>query len=137
MYGKIIVPVDLAHAGTLEKALAVSADLARHYKAELHYVGVTATTPGAVAHNPAEFAEKLQAFAAEQGAARGVDIKTHAVTSPDPVRDLDDTLRHTVDELGADLVVMASHVPGFAEHIFATNAGYLANHASVSVLVVR
>jgi nucleotide-binding universal stress UspA family protein len=137
MYTKIVVPIDLTHAETLEKALAVSADLARHYHAELHYVGVTASTPGAIAHNPEEFAAKLQAFAAEQGAARGVDITADAVTSPDPVRDLDDTLRRTVDELGADLVVMASHVPGFAEHIFASNAGYLANHASVSVLVVR
>ena len=137
MYRKIVVPVDLAHAETLEKALSVSADLARHYHAELHYVGVTASTPGAIAHNPEEFAAKLQAFAAEQGAARGVDIIADAVTSPDPVRDLDDTLRRTVDELGADLVVMGSHVPGFAEHIFASNAGYLANHASVSVLVVR
>jgi nucleotide-binding universal stress UspA family protein len=137
MYRKIVVPVDLAHAETLEKALSVSADLARHYHAELHYVGVTASTPGAIAHNPEEFAAKLKAFAAEQGAARGVDIIADAVTSPDPVRDLDDTLRRTVDELGADLVVMGSHVPGFAEHIFASNAGYLANHASVSVLVVR
>ena len=137
MYRKIIVPVDLGHADKIEKALAVSADLARHYHAELHYVGVTTSAPGAVAHNPAEFAEKLKAFAAEQGAARGVDIQADAVTSPDPVRDLDDTLRRTVDELGADLVVMASHVPGFADHIFSSNAGYLASHASVSVLVVR
>ncbi len=98
---------------------------------------MTSTTPGAIAHTPAEFAEKLKAFAAEQSAARGIDIKADAVTSPDPVRDLDDTLRRTAEELGADLIVMASHVPGFAEYVFSSNAGYLANHASASVLVVR
>ena len=37
----------------------------------------------------------------------------------------------------ADLVVTASHNPGFAEHLFASNSGYLAAHAPVSVLVVR
>jgi nucleotide-binding universal stress UspA family protein len=137
MYSKIVVPVDLAHADRLEKALSVAADLAKHYQAELHYIGVTSSAPGAVAHNPEEFAQKLKAFADEQSAARGVAVQADAVTSPDPVRDLDDTLRHTIDELGADLVVMASHVPGFAEHIFSSNAGYLATHAGVSVLVVR
>ena len=137
MYRKIVVPVDIGHTDKLEKALAISADLAKHYGAELHYVGVTAPPPSAIAHNPEEFAEKLQAFAAEQAAKRGVDIKADAVTSHDPVRDLDDTLRLTIEELDADLVVMASHVPGFAEYIFASNAGYLASHASVSVFVVR
>ena len=137
MYRRIVVPVDIGHADKLEKALATSADLAKHYGAELHYVGVTAPPPSAIAHNPAEFAEKLQAFAAEQSAKRGVDIKADAVTSHDPVRDLDDALRQKIEELDADLVVMASHVPGFAEYIFASNAGYLASHASISVLVVR
>jgi len=137
MYSKIVVPVDLAHADRLEKALSVAADLAKHYQAELHYVGVTSSAPGAVAHTPEEFAGKLKAFADAQGSARGVAVQADAVTSHDPVRDLDDTLGRTVDELGADLVVMASHVPGFAEHVFASNAGYLANHANVSVLVVR
>jgi nucleotide-binding universal stress UspA family protein len=137
MYRRIVVPVDIGHADKLEKALAISADLAKHYDAELHYVGVTAPPPSAIAHNPAEFAEKLQAFAAEQAVKRGVDIKADAVVSHDPVRDLDDALRHTIEELDADLVVMASHVPGFAEYIFASNAGYLASHANVSVLVVR
>jgi nucleotide-binding universal stress UspA family protein len=28
-------------------------------------------------------------------------------------------------------------VPGFAEHLFSSNAGYLASHADISVFVVR
>ena len=39
--------------------------------------------------------------------------------------------------LRIDLIVMASHVPGVAEYVFASNAGYLASHADLSVLVVR
>ena len=59
------------------------------------------------------------------------------VVSHDPAVDLDDSLMQAIADTGADLVVMASHVPGLPEHIFASNAGYLANHASVSVFVIR
>lgn len=137
MYKKIVVPVDIGHVNTLEKALATSADLAKHYDAELHYVGVTVTGPSSVAHNPLEFADKLRAFAEEQANKRGIEIETHAVTSVDLVRDLDNVITNAINELDADLVIMASHVPGFAEYIFASNAGYLASHSKISVFVIR
>ncbi len=137
MFKRIMLPVDLAHAETLEKALQTSADLVKHYGAELHAVGVTHAAPGAVAHNPAEFAKKLEAFAAEQTAKYGVDFKVRAMTSHDPAVDLDGTLEKAASEINADLIVMASHTPGFLDHIFASNAGYLASHSSLSVLVVR
>ena len=53
MYEKIMVPVDLAHIDALQKSLQVSADMARHFKAEVCYVGVTANTPGPVGRPPA------------------------------------------------------------------------------------
>ncbi|MGI9476577.1 MAG: universal stress protein [Hyphomicrobiaceae bacterium] len=137
MYKNIMVPVDLAHPEKLTKALAVSADLARHYGAILTAVSVTASAPTTVAHTPQEFAAKLQAFGEEQSKAHGVTFATRATVSPDPVIDMDDALEKTASELGCDLVVMASHVPGFAEHIFASRAGYLASHSALSVLVVR
>ena len=56
MYKRIMVPVDLTHAGDLTKALRTAADLAGHYGCPVTYVAVTAATPGPVAHNPAEFA---------------------------------------------------------------------------------
>lgn len=137
MYKKIMVPVDLAHADRLDKALTTAADLSRHYKIPVCYVGITATTPGPVAHTPEEFKSKLDAFAKDEGAKRGVDASSLAKVSHDPSVDLDETLVSALNEIGADLVVMASHVPGVPEHIFASNAGYLASHAPVSVLVVR
>jgi nucleotide-binding universal stress UspA family protein len=137
MYKTIIIPVDLEHRETLDKALMVGADLAKHYGAELHLVGVTHAAPGAVAHNPKEFAEKLDAFASGQTNKHGVTFKAKAMVSHDPAVDLDQTLEQAASEIGADLVVMASHVPGFFEHIFASRAGYLASHTSLSVFVVR
>lgn len=137
MYKKILVPVDLDHVDRLDKALTTAADMAKHYGIPACYVGVTAATPGPVAHTPQEFAGKLEAFARAQGARHGFDASAKAIVSHDPAVDLPRALMQAIDEVGADLVVMASHVPGLPEHLFATNAGYLANHAGVSVFVIR
>lgn len=137
MYKKIIVPVDLAHTDMLDKALATAADLAKHYGAELCCVGVTAAAPSAVAHNPKEFGERLEAFAKDCGARHGVTMTARTVESHDPARDVDEALDKAVHAEGADLVVMASHVPTFADHIFASRAGWLASHTDTSVFVVR
>ncbi|MEM8851400.1 MAG: universal stress protein [Pseudomonadota bacterium] len=137
MFSKIMIPVDLAHQARMDKALSVAADLAKRYEAEAHMVGVTMSMPSKVAPSPEAFAEKLAAYAAEQSAARGTTIVPHAERSLDLPVDLDDVLARTAQKIGADLIVMASHVPGLTEHLFASNAGYLASHATMSVLVVR
>ena len=137
MYKTIVVPVDLAHRERLDKALATAADLAKLHGAVIHCVGVTAAAPSAVARDPAGFLAALQDFAAEQSQRHGVEMRADAVTSHDPARDLDAALSAAIHEVGADLVVMASHVPGFMDHLFTSNAGYLATHSDVSVFVVR
>lgn len=137
MYKSILVPIDLEHVDRLDKALETAADLSKHYRIPVCYVGVTASVPGAVAHSPEEYAGKLEAFGKAQAGRHGIEAATRMYVSHDPARDLDSTLMQAVDDLGADLVVMASHVPGVPEHVFATNAGYLANHAKVSVFVIR
>ena len=132
-----MVPVDLEHVERLDKALRTAADLAGHYGATVTYVGVAAGTPGRVAHNPEEFARKLEAFAAEQGGRHGHAARSRAVTSHDPAADLDGKLLEAARDTGADLVVVASHVPGFADAIWPSHGGSLASHAEASVLVVR
>lgn len=137
MFNRIMTPVDLAHEGDLKKALECSADLARHYGTEVVYVGVTAAAPSATAHNPEEFAEKLDAFAKGQADAHG--IKTSGVTKicHDPATDVDNAIIEAVKETGADLVVMASHVPSVLDIIWPSNGGSVAEHAKCTVMVVR
>ena len=104
MYTKIMVPVDLTHVTQLEKALATAADLSKHYSIPICYVSVGAAAPGSVAHNPAEFAAKLEAFAHEQAIARGLSaVSSMAYTSHDPTVDLDQTLIKAIEETGSDL----------------------------------
>jgi len=137
MYKQIMVPVDLSHQDHLGKALATAAGLGKEFSAPICYVGVTTNTPSEIAHTPKEFAQKLEAFAGSQAADHGVTTSSKAYTSHDPSIDLDKTLAKAVHETGADLVVMASHIPGALEHVWSSHAGHLASHADVSVFVVR
>lgn len=137
MYSTIMVPVDLAHTGRLEKALKTAADLANQYGAEAIYVSVSTAAPSEMAHTPAEFEAKVAAFAADQGAKHGHKARAHAILSHDPAIDLDPSLMKAADELGADLIVMASHVPGLTDYIWPSNGGQIAGHAKASVFVVR
>lgn len=137
MYKKIVVPVQLAHVEKLDKAIATAADLGKHYGASLFVVGITAPAADEVSHNPEEFSEKLEQFADEQSGTYGVAFTPHTIVTADPATELDSRLDEYIHEIGADLVVMGSHVPGFREYVFASNAGFLASHTDVSVFVVR
>ncbi|MBV2361181.1 universal stress protein [Thalassococcus sp. CAU 1522] len=137
MFRKIMVPVDLAHRERLQRALDCAVDLAAHYGAELVYVGVTSGTPSSVAHTPAEYGRKLSAFAAEQTSGRGLSASAHPVVAHDPTTEVDDALMKAVDDTGADLVVMQSHIPGLLDYVWPSNGGKIAEHARCSVFVVR
>ncbi|MCB4454350.1 universal stress protein [Leisingera sp. McT4-56] len=137
MFSKIMVPVDLAHAARLDRALQMASDLAHLYKAEVVFVGVTTSQPSSMAHNPQEYAAKLDSFAAEQAGKRGITASGRAVVSHDPAVDLEATLLKACSEIGAELIVMASHVPSVSDYLFHAHGGRVAEKAPVSVLVVR
>ena len=137
MYKQILVPVDLTHVDQLGKALQTAADLARHYNAPVCYVGVTPEAPSPVAHNPKEFAQKLEAFGNQQASDHGIKATTRSYSATDPAIDINKTLKKAVEESGADLVVMASHMPNVTDYIWPSHGGWIAEHSSASVFVVR
>lgn len=137
MFKRIMAPVDLAHVERLGRALNCAADLARHYRVPVTFVGVTAATPGQLAHTPEEFARKLDTFATGMAETHGITAEAHPVLSNDPTTELDDALLGAIDETGADLVVMATHVPDVVDHVWPSNGGSLAGHARCSVMLVR
>lgn len=106
MFSKIMMPVDLGHADRMARALRVVAELAELYEVEICYVAVTGSFPGAIAHNPQEFAAKLDEFAQSQAAMHGQNVTSHSIVSHDPAVDLDRSLLKACDDVGADLVVM-------------------------------
>jgi nucleotide-binding universal stress UspA family protein len=137
MYKKILVPVDLAHLDRLDRALTVAADLARHWGATVVYAGVGGTAPGPEAPTPEAYAARLHDFAAAQAAQRGIATASHPVISHDAAVEANRLLLQAIDRTGADLVVMATHAPSLLDWVFASHGGYLAEHAPVSVMLVR
>lgn len=137
MFKLILAPVDVTHAEKLENALTCAADLAKMYGASLHYVGVTSSAPSSVARTPQEFGQKLEAFAKAHAEKHVVEISAHTEIAHDPSIEVDDALMRAIDKTGADLVVMASHVPGVLDYIWPSNGGKLAEHAKCSVMLVR
>lgn len=137
MFHKILVPIDLAHLEALHPALQVSADLAIHYDAELCYLGVTATTPGAVARTPEEYARKLSALAENQKQTHGQRVSSHCVSSPDPVADLDESILGAIRDLNIDLVIMQTHLPMHLDALVPAHGGRIASQAAVSCFLIR
>ncbi len=119
------------------KKIMVPADLAKLYEAEVHYVAVTTTAPSELGRNPDAFAQKLDDFVSGQIDTYGIKGQAHPITSEDPTADMDVMLRSAGEDIGADLIVMASHVPGFRENLFHHHGNYVATHAHMSVLLVR
>lgn len=137
MFKTIMVPVDLAHKETLARSLSVAADLARHYDARVCYVGITAETPGKVAHSPQEYARVLDAFTAAEVERHGHDATSVAYAAHDPAVELNHVLMEAISDTGADLVVMTSHVPKLSDHLWSSHGAAIARHAGISVMLVR
>ena len=137
MFAHIMVPVDLVHKDNQQKALAVAGEMARAHGATVHVVSVGGELPSTLGHNPDEFGKTLDAFTASLREQYGATVEAHPVQSSDPAVDTTRKLMQAIDDIGADLVIMASHEPGVMEHIFSSHGGYIAQHAKCSVFVVR
>lgn len=137
MFHKILVPVDLTHATSLAKTLRIAGDLARQNQAELCFVGVASSAPSAVARTPDDYEQALAEFAAAQAKAMGVSASSEALIAHDPAVQLNHLLEATAERLGADLVVMATHMPGVTDYIWSGHGAHMAAHAKASVFLVR
>jgi universal stress protein F len=137
MFNNIMVPVDLAHLETLEPALSVVADLAKQYNAHITYVSVTANTPTSVARTPQEYEQKLEAFAQERHKVHGQPVSSKVYSSTDPMANIDTLLEKAIDEVGADLVMMATHLPRHLDIVMPSHGGKVATHTNASVFLIR
>lgn len=138
MFKRILVPVDLTNIDRLEKALDLAARTAKENDAKVVYVGVVDAIPTTSTRTEGD---KLKAllddFAAEQADTHGIQVSDHIALRGDLHMNVGSDIIDAAKQTNCDLIIMASHVPGIKEHIFSSNAGYVASHAPVSVYVVR
>jgi nucleotide-binding universal stress UspA family protein len=132
-----MLPIDLEHADRMGKAIKTASSLAEQFGGKLTFVSVTSEVPGAFARSPTEFEDKLSALANRhgEGLPQGAQSKTYV--AHDPTAQIDGILLDAIKDVGADLVVMASHIPNVMDAIWPSHGGKMASHAEVSVLVVR
>lgn len=137
MYKKIMVPVDLERVELLSGVFSVASRLADANGGELYIAGVHGAAPSSVAHNPEEYRRRLDEFTKSQPFAEMGKVHSIPVYSHDPGVEIASALVKAACDHEMDLIVMASHIPSWSEHIFHSNAGYVACHAPMSVFVVR
>lgn len=137
MFTHIMVPYDLSAKDTLERSVKVAGDLARLYKAKLTLVSITGGLNSIVSHSTTEYARQLEGHAAHLEQIVKTDVGYKVYESSDPSADIDHLLIEAIEDLRVDLVVMATHKPGWMEYLINSHGGRLARHAGISVFVVR
>lgn len=137
MYRRILIPVDMNQREKLDRALATAAHLAHSFDAEAIILAVTGKKPHDGSPDISTFEQRVSDFAQAKGEAHGVTFQTQVAVTVDPYSDLNKQIYKACDELDADLIVLASHVPGIKEYILPSTAGAIAKHSDRSVFVVR
>ncbi len=137
MFKHIMVPYDMSSKEKLAKAVKVAGDLARSYGSRMTLVSVGGGINGLTSHSAEEQRRLLEAYAAQVMHAEGIDVDSRLYDVPDPSVEVDRKLIDAIEDTGADLVVMASHQPGWVEYLVNSHAGRVAAHAPVSVFVIR
>ncbi|WP_170387278.1 universal stress protein [Ruegeria atlantica] len=137
MYTHIMFPVDLHLPPEVRKAADVAAEVAKWQKAKITVVSVTGTQPGDPVQTDATTNEELRAFADQLAKNSETEVAFLNIHSVDVAAEVDGDLKGAAEEIGADLIIVGTHAPRITDYIFSSHAGYLANHANVSVFVVR
>lgn len=142
MYKTILLTIDVNQPASWRHALPHAVDLARGWGAALHVLSVVPDYgfPIVEGYFPANFRENalrqgsaaLEKLVGEQVPA---DLGAHAHVRYGPVHE---EILAAIGELGADLVVMASHAPDrVREFLVGSQADRVVRRSPVSVLVVR
>ncbi len=141
MFGKVLLTVDLTEQSSWKKALPTAVEYCRNSGAGLHVVTVIPDFGMSVVGSffPDDFGEKALARASEDlGAFIGEhvpsEIKTRHSVGYGTVYEV---ILKIAGEIGADLIVIASHRPELKDYLLGPNAARVVRHAECSVLVVR
>jgi nucleotide-binding universal stress UspA family protein len=136
MYNKIIVPVDMAQMEKGEKILRLAMAL-KDGDGSIVLLNVTENLPGYLTIEvPPDFidtnvndaTERLKQLNAACGANAEIAVRVGAPA---------DQILRLADEIGADLIIVASHQPNFSNYLLGANADRVVRHAKCSVLVDR
>lgn len=133
-YRNILVPVDLSHPEVGRTILEIAREIGGP-EAKITALYVFAEIPGFVAAEMPENLIKENFERAKQelmALAREFDAEPLVHSGHAPTEILE-----TAEELGADLIIIGSHRPGFEDYLIGSTAARVVRHAKCSVLVHR
>ena len=141
MYKDILLPIDLNQESSWEKALPTTVEYCKAFGATLHVLTVVPDLglPLVGGYFPEGFEEKmreeanqrLHAFVSDH-VPNGVPVQ-NIIAEGTPYKEI----IRIAEEIGADLIVMASHHPGVKDYFLGPTPERVVRHAPLSVLIVR
>ena len=141
MYKSILLAIDMNESSSWEKALPVAVEQATAGGGKLHIMTVVPDFGMAIVGSffPADYEKQAMAEAGKSLAdftgenVPGEIEVAHSVGHGTIYKEV----LATADDIGADLIVMASHRPAQSDYLLGPNAARVVRHATCSVLVVR
>ena len=141
MYKSILLPVDLNHKSSWEKAAPEAVAIAKQHGAKIHLMTVIPDFGMSVVGTffPADYAEQALQSGSDKLAELAAEIipgdllaKVHTAQGA-----AYQEIISTAKDQGCDLIVLASHRPEMSDYLLGPNAARVARHAEQSVMIVR
>ncbi len=140
MFKNILVAVDLEHDTRADDLLRAAADIANTHRSQVHLLNVVPAAPAVVSRFLPENYEKMASREIEKdlaALATTVDLAKGAAASSVRFGDIYQEILAHADNIGADLIIVASHKPDIGDYLLGTTASRIVRHASCSALVIR
>ena len=134
MYETILVPVDLSHREAGRKALEIARRMGGD-EARIVALYVAGDVPNFIAnHIPEGVREEHIATARAELSSRADEVGAECeIRAGHPAT----VILEYAKEIGADLIVIASHRPGLQDYLLGSTAARVVRHADCTVLVER
>jgi len=140
MFKHILLAVDLNEPGSWARALPVALELCKPSSATLHVITVMPSIdPSISPYFPEDATRKMLEKAK-------VELRAFVDTNVPKELKARDIVAHgsiyreilsAAEDIGADVIVMASHKPEVKDYLLGANAAHVVRHYPRSVLVVR
>ncbi len=141
MFKDILLPVDLGNAESQRKAVKTAVHLAKTAKAQLHVMTVVPDFGLSIVGS--FFPEGYEKHALDEASKKLHDFVQAEIPKSVKVQHIvghgtiyEEILR-AANELGCDVIILASHRPELKDYLLGPNAARVARHAACSVVIVR
>ena len=139
MYKTVLVPIDLGQIEQGKSLVEIALKLAEPLGGNLFILNVVPDIPGYVAAEiPDHFLKDAKNHAIKEleeiAKNNGVGEQANIIVREGNIHN---EILTTAEEMGADIIVMASHQPEFSVYLLGSTAARVVRHAKCSVLIAR